>query len=50
EQFEFLFDQLNIKDTKGIVADTVTVRKLDRARPLTAVVDDDLEIAEDLAD
>ncbi|MCP4421964.1 MAG: aldolase [Chloroflexi bacterium] len=50
EQFEFLFDQLNIKDTKGIVADTVTVRKLDRARPLTAVVDDDLAIAEDLAD
>ena len=50
DQFEFLFDQLNIKDTKAVVADTVTVKKQHRARPQQAVADSELEIAADLAD
>jgi hypothetical protein len=50
DQFEFLFDQLNIKDTKKVVAETVTVPKHHRVRPTKAVEQGELEIAADLAD
>lgn len=50
EQFEFLFDQLNIQGTKAIVAETVTVPKHHRIRPRQAAVEGELEIASDLAD
>jgi fructose/tagatose bisphosphate aldolase len=50
EQFEFLFDQLNIKDTKDVVAKTVTIPKHHRVRPANAVEQGVLEIAADLAD
>ncbi|MCA9956055.1 MAG: class II fructose-bisphosphate aldolase [Anaerolineales bacterium] len=50
EQFEFLFDQLNIKGTKAIVAQTVTVPKHHRVRPTQATEEGELEIASDLAD
>lgn len=50
DQFEFLFDQLNIKDTKKVVADTVTVPKHHRLRPTKAAEEGKLEIAADLAD
>ena len=50
EQFEFLFDQLNIQGTKAIVAQTVTVPKHHRVRPTKAAVEGELEIASDLAD
>ena len=50
EQFEFLFDQLNIKGTKAIVAETVTIPKHHRVRPTRAVEEGELEIAADLAD
>ncbi len=50
EQFEFLFDQLNIKGTQAIVAETVTVPKHHRIRPRQAAVEGELEIASDLAD
>ncbi len=50
EQFEFLFDQLNIKDTKDVVADTVTIPKHHRVRPMREVEEGELEIAADLAD
>lgn len=50
DQFEFLFDQLNIQDTKKVVADTVTVPKHHRVRPLKAAEEGELEIAADLAD
>ncbi len=50
EQFEFLFDQLNIQGTQAIVAETVTVPKHHRVRPRQAAVEGELEIAADLAD
>ena len=50
EQFEFLFDQLNIQGTQAIVAETVTVPKHHRIRPRQAGVEGELEIASDLAD
>lgn len=50
EQFEFLFEQLNVKDTKQVVADTVTLPKHHRVRPTKAVEEGKLEIAADLAD
>jgi fructose/tagatose bisphosphate aldolase len=49
-QFEFLFDQLNIKGTKAIVAETVTMPKHHRVRPKQAAEEGALEIAADLAD
>ncbi len=49
-QFEFLFDQLNIRDTQAVVAETVTVPKHHRVRPQQAAKEDELEIAADLAD
>ncbi|MBK8904922.1 MAG: class II fructose-bisphosphate aldolase [Anaerolineaceae bacterium] len=50
EQFEFLFDQLNIQGTRAIVAETVMVPKHHRVRPKQAVEEGELEIAPDLAD
>ncbi|GJM42797.1 MAG: aldolase [Ardenticatenaceae bacterium] len=49
-QFEFLFDQLNIKGTKAIVAKTITAPTHHRLRPKQVVVEGELEIAADLAD
>lgn len=50
EQFEFLFDKLNVKDTRQVVHDVTTEVKLRRSRPTEAAEETELEIAADLAD
>jgi hypothetical protein len=50
EQFEFLFDRLNIKNTHGVVTRTVTVPTLHRPRPTAGIEEEELEVASDLAD
>jgi len=50
EQFEFLFDKLNVRDTREIAAQYTTIQKQNRPRPQAAVEETELEIASDLAD
>jgi fructose/tagatose bisphosphate aldolase len=50
EQFEFLFDKLNVKDTRDVAAQYTTVQPQNRPRPQAAVEETDLELASDLAD
>jgi fructose/tagatose bisphosphate aldolase len=50
EQFEFLFDKLNVKDTRDVAAKFTTIQKQSRPRPQAAVEETELEIASDLAD
>lgn len=50
EQFEFLFDKLNVKDTKEITNQHTTIQKISRPRPTEAAAEDELEMASDLAD
>ncbi|HEX8682017.1 MAG TPA: class II fructose-bisphosphate aldolase [Ardenticatenaceae bacterium] len=50
EQFAFLFDKLNVKETRDYVARTVTALPVHRPRPQSAVQEQELEIASDLAD
>ncbi|MCP4357629.1 MAG: aldolase [Chloroflexi bacterium] len=50
EQFEFLFDQLKIQDTREIVNGVTTIIKQHRTRPLQAAKETELETAADLAD
>lgn len=49
-QFEFLFDKLNITGTRQTVIDVTTRVTLHRPRPEAAIIQEDLEIASDLAD
>lgn len=49
-QFEFLFDQLNVKETRDIVKQVTTIPVPHRPRPLKAVETPKLEVAGDLAD
>jgi fructose/tagatose bisphosphate aldolase len=50
EQFEFLFDKLNVKDTRQVVNDVTTVVLMPRPRPTEAAEESELQIAGDLAD
>ena len=50
EQFEFLFDKLNVKDTKQVVNDVTTVVRMHRSRPTEAAEEGELQIAGDLSD
>lgn len=50
EQFEFLFDKLNVKGTRETVNQVTTLPKMHRARPAAAVEQAELEMASDLAD
>ncbi|MFW6183459.1 MAG: class II fructose-bisphosphate aldolase [Chloroflexota bacterium] len=50
DQFEFLFDKLNVKDTRQVVHDVTTVVNMHRPRPTEAQDEGELEIASDLAD
>jgi fructose/tagatose bisphosphate aldolase len=50
EQFEFLFDKLNVKDTRDVAQQHTTIRQLHRTRPIEATEHGELEIASDLAD
>jgi hypothetical protein len=50
EQFEFLFDKLNVKGTREVVNRVTTLPKLHRTRPAEAVEEEELEMASDLAD
>lgn len=50
EQFEFLFNKLNVKDTKRVVNDVTTVVKTHRTRPDVAAEESELHIAGDLSD
>lgn len=50
EQFEFLFDQLNVKETRDIVNEVTTSKNQRRPRPLQAAEVTELEVAGDLAD
>ncbi|MGH2542071.1 MAG: class II fructose-bisphosphate aldolase [Ardenticatenaceae bacterium] len=50
EQFEFLFDRLNVKETREVVTRTVSMQSLHRPRPTAGVREEELEIASDLAD
>ncbi len=50
EQFEFLFNKLNVKDTKQVVNDVTTVVAMHRKRPTEAAEEAVLEIASDLSD
>jgi fructose/tagatose bisphosphate aldolase len=50
EQFEFLFDKLNVKDTRDVAQQHTTIRQLHRTRPTEATEHGELEIASDLAD
>ncbi|MDQ4076317.1 MAG: class II fructose-bisphosphate aldolase [Chloroflexota bacterium] len=50
EQFEFLFDKLNVKNTKRYVSQTITPPTMHRVRPTEATEREALEIASDLAD
>lgn len=50
DQFEFLFNKLNVKDTRQVVHDVTTVVKMRRERPHEAAEEGALEIAADLSD
>jgi fructose/tagatose bisphosphate aldolase len=50
EQFEFLFDKLNVKSTRGVVNQVTTLPKMHRPRPAEAMEQGELEMASDLAD
>lgn len=50
EQFEFLFNKLNVKDTRRVVNDVTSIVKLHRPRPDTAAEESELQIAGDLSD
>ena len=50
EQFEFLFDKLNVRDTRQVVNDVTSVPRRRRMRPQEAADEGELEIASDLAD
>lgn len=50
DQFEFLFDKLNVKDTRQVAHDVTTVISIHRPRPTEAAEEEELEIAADLAD
>ncbi len=50
EQFEFLFEKLNVRDTRQVVLDVTSMPKRRRPRPQQAADEGELEIASDLAD
>lgn len=50
EQFEFLFEQLNVAETRQMVNDVTTAVRWHRPRPQKAAEESELEIASDLAD
>lgn len=50
EQFEFLFDQLNVKNTREVTNRVTTVKEIHRDRPSAAAEEAELQIASDLAD
>jgi fructose/tagatose bisphosphate aldolase len=50
DQFEFLFEKLSVRDTRQVVHDVTTARKMHRDRPTEAAEEADLQIAADLAD
>jgi fructose/tagatose bisphosphate aldolase len=50
EQFEFLFDKLNVKGTRAVAQKHTTIQQLHRPRPTEATEQAELEIASDLAD
>lgn len=50
EQFEFLFNKLNVNDTKRVVHDVTTIVKTHRPRPDVAAKESELQIAGDLSD
>lgn len=50
EQFAFLFEKLNVKDTRDYAIRTTTSERLHRPRPQSAVEEQALEIANDLSD
>lgn len=50
DKFEFLFDKLNVKDTRQVANDVTTAPLIRRPRPTEAVEEAELEIAADLAD
>jgi fructose-bisphosphate aldolase, class II len=50
EQFEFLFDKLNVKGTREVVNQVTTMWKTHRPLPQQAEELEDLELASDLAD
>jgi hypothetical protein len=50
EQFAFLFEKLNVKDTRDYAIRTTTTERLHRPRPQSAVQEQALEIASDLSD
>jgi fructose/tagatose bisphosphate aldolase len=49
-QFEFLFEQLKVGNTRHVTQDVTTVVKMHRPRPVSAEAETELEIAGDLAD
>ena len=49
-QFEFLFDQLNVKETLGVVRSLTTMVQIHKERPLAAVAEAEAEDVSDLAD
>ena len=49
-QFEFLFEQLKVGNTRQVTQDVTTVVKMHRPRPVSAEAETELEIAGDLAD
>ena len=49
-QFEFLFDKLNVADTRQVANDVTAKLKMHRSRPTEAAEETELEIAADLAD
>jgi fructose/tagatose bisphosphate aldolase len=50
EQFEFLFDRLNVKGTRDLAKQHTTIVRQHRPRPAQAVEQGELEMAGDLAD
>ena len=50
DKFEFLFDKLNVKETRQVANDVTTVPVIRRPRPTEAAEEAELEIAADLAD
>ncbi|MBA3533479.1 MAG: class II fructose-bisphosphate aldolase, partial [Ardenticatenales bacterium] len=50
DQFTFLFDKLNVRDTREVANRFTPLRAMHRPLPSTAAVEKDLEIASDLAD
>lgn len=50
EQFEFLFQKLEVKDTRDFTAQFTPIVEQPRPRPREAAVEGELEIASDLAD